>query len=290
VANLTIALLQLQSGGADRDSNLARGLAACHAAAAMGADIALFPEMWSIGYTACPERNPGRQNWLDLAIDSDDPFVGAFRELAAELGIAIAITYLQAWPGGPRNALTLIDRHGSAVLTYAKVHTCAWDWEGTLTPGDDFPVVALDTAAGMVQVGAMICYDREFPEAARLLMLGGAEVILTPNSCLLEVNRIGQFRARAFENMAAVAMANYAAADVLAGIDGHGNRPNGHSIAFDGIVCDTTGAMRDMLLVEAGQLEQIALATLDLAALQAYRQREPADAFRRPQLYGPLNR
>jgi N-carbamoylputrescine amidase len=244
----------------------------------MGADIALFPEMWSIGYTACPERNPGRQNWLDLAIDSDDPFVGAFRELAAELGIAIAITYLQAWPGGPRNALTLIDRHGSAVLTYAKVHTCAWDWEGTLTPGDDFPVVALNTAAGMVQVGAMICYDREFPEAARLLMLGGAEVILTPNSCLLEVNRIGQFRARAFENMAAVAMANYPAPQA-----------NGHSVAFDGIVCDAAGNMHDMLLIEAGAGEQIVIAAIDLQQLREYRKRETWGAFRRPELYGAIS-
>jgi N-carbamoylputrescine amidase len=278
VANLTIALLQLQSGGADRDSNLAKGLAACRAAAAMGADIALFPEMWSIGYTACPGANPGRQNWLDLAIDSDDPFVGAFRELAAELDMAIAITYLQAWPGGPRNALTLIDRHGSAVLTYAKVHTCSWDWEGTLTPGDDFPVVALDTAAGMVRVGAMICYDREFPEAARLLMLGGAEVILTPNSCLLEVNRIGQFRARAFENLAAIAMTNYPAPQA-----------NGHSVAFDGIVCDASGNMRDMLLIEAGESEQIVIAAIDLEQLREYRKRETWGAFRRPELYGAIS-
>jgi predicted amidohydrolase len=42
----------------------------------------------------------------------------------------------------------------------------------------------------------MICFDREFPESARILMLKGAELILTPNSCPLEENRIGQFRTR----------------------------------------------------------------------------------------------
>jgi len=39
----------------------------------------------------------------------------------------------------------------------------------------------------------MICFDREFSESARILMLKGAEIILTPNACELEANRIGQF-------------------------------------------------------------------------------------------------
>lgn len=57
----------------------------------------------------------------------------------------------------------------------------------------------------------MICYDREFPESARILMPKGAELILVPNACFLEHNRISQLRARAFENTVAVAVANYAA-------------------------------------------------------------------------------
>ncbi len=48
--------------------------------------------------------------------------------------------------------------------------------ERNLTPGEDFYVTDLDTARGPVRVGAMICYDREFPESARLLMLKGAEL------------------------------------------------------------------------------------------------------------------
>jgi predicted amidohydrolase len=164
------------------------------------------------------------------------------------------------------------------VLSYAKTHTCAWDWEGVLTPGDSFPVATLDTRSGPVRVGAMICYDREFPETARWLMLGGAEMILNPNACTLEMNRIGQFRARAFENMLAVAMTNYPAPQA-----------NGHSVAFDGMVCNESGNMRDMLLVEAGEGEQIVLATIDLAALRAYRERETWGAFRRPELYGAIS-
>ena len=57
----------------------------------------------------------------------------------------------------------------------------------------------------------MICFDREFPESARILMLKGAEIILTPNACEMEDNRICQFKTRAYENMVGVVLANYAA-------------------------------------------------------------------------------
>jgi predicted amidohydrolase len=191
--------------------------------------------------------------------------------------MAIALTYLERWADGPRNSLSLIDRHGEIVLTYAKVHTCEWGCEGALTPGAGFPVCDLDTAGGPVKVGAMICYDREFPESARLLMLQGAELILTPNACPLEINRLSQYRTRAYENMTALAMTNYAAP-----------QQNGHSVAYDGIAFGVEGS-RDMLVVEAGEVEGVYLARLDLDRLRAYRAHEVwGNAFRRPRLYSGL--
>ena len=99
----------------------------------------------------------------------------------------------------------LFDRYGERRLVYAKVHTCDFGAERNLTPGDDFYVTDLDTACGIVKVGAMICYDREFPESARILMLKGAELILVPNACPMEINRLAQLRGRAYENMTAIA-------------------------------------------------------------------------------------
>jgi predicted amidohydrolase len=182
------------------------------------------------------------------------------------------------YPGCARNAVALIDRRGEIVLTYAKVHTCDFGLDAACTPGEDFPVCSLETEHGPVAVGAMICYDREFPEAARILMLRGAEIIVVPNGCDLEANRLGQFRARAFENMVGVAMANYAAPQA-----------NGHSVAFDGMAFDAHGNSRDTLLVEAGEQEGVYLAAFDVAALRAYRARETwGNAFRRPHRYGSL--
>lgn len=280
---VTVALLQMTALGTDQDANLAKGEEFCRRASAMGADIALFPEMWNIGYAPCPPEPDGRESWQANAVAQGDKFVTHFRGLASELSMAIALTYLERWNGPPRNSVSLIDRHGEVLLTYAKVHTCDFSNEAACTPGDDFYVCRLDTAKGDVKIGAMICYDREFPESARILMLQGAELILTPNACTLDDHRIGQFRARAFENMVGVAMANYAAP-----------QNNGHSVAFDGMAyfgatADRDGSPRDTLLVEAPEGEGIYLAHFDMAEIRAYRECETwGNAFRKPRSYGLL--
>ena len=276
---LNVALLQMAHCGDDQAANRLKGEAFCRRAAAMGADLALFPEMWNVGYTFFDQNQPGaREEWSARAVDLDSAFVSHFRRLAQELNLAIALTYLQRWPGAPRNAVSLIDRRGDLVLTYAKVHTCEFDIESALTPGDAFPVCALDTAQGEVKFGAMICYDREFPETARILMLNGAEIILAPNACDMELNRIAQLRTRACENMVGVALTNYAAPV-----------QNGHSMAFDGIAFADDERSRDMLLVEAGESEGVCLASFDLESLRNYRRKETwGNAFRRPRLYHAL--
>lgn len=282
MGTIKIALLQMIGCGTDTDANLAKGDAFCRRARAMGADIALFPEMWSIGMTFFDLKADGElERWRALAISRDDPFIVHFRELAKELKMAIALTYLEGWNSAPRNSVSLIDRHGEIVLTYAKVHTCEFDVEAALTPGDGFPVCELDTAHGPVKIGFMICYDREFPESARLLMLGGAELILTPNACSLDEHRLIQFKTRAFENMAGVAMTNYAAP-----------QDNGHSVAYDGMAYTAgpspleDGEPRDTLILEAGEAEDVYIAGFDMDCIRAYRERETwGNAYRRPRLY-----
>lgn len=273
---LSIALLQLLPG-ATLAEQLRIGVEACREAKKRGADIALFPEMWSCGYTI-PEAPDALRG---LSISQESNFVQHFGRLSRELDMAIGITYLERYEPAPRNTLALFDRHGRAVLTYAKVHTCDFGDEARLTPGDDFCTIPLDTAKGRVQVGAMICYDREFPESTRILMLQGAELILTPNACPMEINRLCQLRSRAFENMLAIATANYPAGQPDC---------NGHSTVFDGVPwLPDEPEVRDMQLLDAGEAPGVYLAELDLDLLRAHREREVhGNAFRRPDLYGAL--
>lgn len=274
--SLKVALLQLRPEESIEE-NLQKGLSACRQAREMGADLALFPEMWSVGYRIPEDITELKKT----AVPIESDYIRAYQELAKELNMAVAVTLLEAWEPLPRNTLVLIDRYGHNILTYAKVHTCDFGEECRLTPGDGFYVADLDTGKGIVKTGAMICYDREFPESARLLMLKGAELILTPNACPMEINRISQLRARAYENMLGIATVNYPA--------GHPDC-NGHSTAFDGIAYKPElPESRDTLLLDAGEEEGIYLADFPMDEIRQYRSREvQGNAYRRPGLYGML--
>jgi len=274
----TVALLQMASAGFDQAANQAKGEVFCRGAQAMGADVALFPEMWNIGYKLYEMGKPETlEAFLSQAIPIHSPFVAHYRRLARELDMAIGLTFLEQWPKAPRNTLALIDRRGEIVLIYSKVHTCDFDQESALTPGEEFFVCDLDTAGGLVKVGVMICFDREFPESARILMLKGAEIILVPNACEMERHRTGQLNARAYENMVGVALANYAAP-----------QEKGHSVAFHPMAFDQNGSV-DTLVVEAGEAEGVYLAAFDMERIRDYRAREVwGNAYRRRQCYGLL--
>lgn len=271
--NLKVALLQLMPEDT-LNGNLQKGLEYCKKSKEMGADIALFPEMWSVGYNIPEDFTELSAN----AVSADSAFVKSFGNLAKDLNIAIGITFLEKYDPLPRNTLCLFDRSGNNVLTYAKVHTCDFGEECRITAGNDFYVTELDTEQGYVKIGAMICYDREFPESARILMLKGAEIILVPNACPMEINRISQLRARSYENMVGIATVNYP-----------NGKPdcNGHSTAFDGIAyrpCDS--GSRDTLIIEAGEREGIYLADFPIDEIREYRSREVhGNAYRHPQKY-----
>ncbi len=274
---LKIAFLQI-TPCKTLEENLKKGIGACIKAKEMGADIALFPEMWSNGYNI---YTPKPEVWKKDAISADSDFVCAFEDLAKELSLAIGITYLEKREEGVCNSMTLFDRFGERKFTYAKVHTCDFSVEKDLLPGEDFYVCDLDTEKGNVKVGAMICYDREFPESARILMLKGAELVLVPNACPMEINRLSQLRGRAYENMMALATCNYPATVPDC---------NGASSLFDGVAyVEDLPDSRDTCLFLADEKEGVFLAELDLDLLRFYRETEVhGNAYRRPEKYGLL--
>ena len=274
--NLKIAFLQLLSTGSLQEQ-LRKGTSACMKAKELGADIALFPEMWSDGYYIPQEDGAVNK----LAIAADDAFIRSFKALAGQLQMAIGITFLEKTDQQPLNSIILFDRNGEEKLHYSKVHTCAFDDEKVLLPGEDFYVTDLDIGRDTIRVGSMICFDREFPESARILMLKGAEVILAPNACPMEINRLSALRTRAYENMLVVATCNYPKGQPDC---------NGHSTVFDGVAWmeDGTGA-RDMCIFEAPEEEGVYLARIDMDLVRRYRAHEVnGDKFRHPEKYGIL--
>lgn len=124
----------------------------------------------------------------------------------------------------------------------------------------------------------MICYDREYPKSARILMLKGAEVILVTNDCGSMQPRIRALSTRAYENMVAVAMAN----------------PNGDnagcSCAFSPICWDRNGKCVDnTVLLADDKAEEILYAEFDMEAIREYRNREMlGNTFRKVESYSRL--
>ena len=272
---ITIALIQAKHPG-DMARAFEKATAMCATAASMGADIALFPEMWSNGYTFFdPSSKVDLERWTNSALRDDDALLLEVGDLAQELNLSIAMTYLRRTDGKPENSVVLYDRFGDAVLRYSKVHLCWYGLESSCGPGTEFQVVDLDTIGGVLRVGAMICFDREIPESARVLGLKGAELVLVPNACTLEEHRFAQFKTRAFENKMALAMTNYPAP-----------RYNGHSIAVDGVFFDARGQSLDPISVTMGETEDIALAKIDIQRLREYRAQAIWDPiFRCPDTY-----
>ncbi|MBQ3865001.1 MAG: carbon-nitrogen hydrolase family protein [Clostridia bacterium] len=253
------------------------GKKACREAREKGADITLFPEMWSDGYRLPQDPETLR----DLSVEKDSAFVAFFSRLASELKMAIGITFLETHTPNPLNSVILFDRTGREMLHYSKIHTCAFADEAVLDSGSDFYTTDLDLGRGKIRIGAMICFDREFPESARILMKKGAELILAPNACPMEINRLSALRTRAYENMVAIATCNYP--------EGQPDC-NGHSTLFDGVPwLPEEPGVRDMCVFEAPACDGVYLADLDLDQLREHRKRDVmGDKYRHPDKYSLL--
>jgi predicted amidohydrolase len=271
-----VALLQISPVGDDQGRNLAKGVEACRKAKALGADLAVFPELWNIGATPAPIDPEGRRRWTASAIDRKSSFFQTFATLAREQETNIAVTYLEAHQPLPRNTVSILDRRGEVVLNYSKVFICNFGKDElqrpnpsaddigcdvNCSPGETFDVCTLENADGRVTVGAMICADREFPEAATQLMLHGAEIVVVPNACNWDEIRTAGLKTRAFENLVGMAMTNYPGLN-------RGNSQAHSCVAW------RSGESVDTLIAKAGKQEEILLAAFDVDDIRAFRKTE----------------
>ena len=261
-----IALAQVNSLPLSPERNLARVRELAADSAAMEADLLLLPEAFLTGYEF--PLHP------TSVLSPDSPVFAELAEIARENHLAIVATAFVAGEKTPRNSALVFDKQGQLVLRYDKVHTCDFSEEANLESGEAFYSAEVDG----VRLGVMICYDREYPESARLLMLQGAEIILVPNDCGQMPARLRALATRAYENMVGVAMANP---------PGPGK---GCSCAYSPIVWDRDENDLDPTICLAGELESgLFLADFDLDLLRAYREREMmGNTFRKVSAYTAL--
>lgn len=224
-----------------------------------------------------PNNNENLNIWIQKSISENSNYLLTIKELAKELNMAIAITFLEKTEDLPKNSVIIYDRFGNKILKYSKVHTVDFKMEKYTNPGNDFYVEKLDYGKGNVNIGSMICFDREFPESARILMLKGAEIVLVPNACFMSKIRLEQLKVRAYENMIGIVTVNYC---------NHG----GKSSAFSPIVRDENKKEIDSEILIMDERESIQIVEFDLNEIRNYRKRETfGDAYRKPLLYGYIS-
>lgn len=266
-----VAILQLNAIN-NMDNSLKKGIIACRKAKELGADIAFFPEMWNIGYEM-PENDEDLGDWINKSIYENNNYLLTFKKLAKELNMAISITFLEKTKDLPKDSVIIYDRFGNKILKYSKVHTVDFKMEKYMTPGNDFYVGELDYGNGKLNIGSMICYDREFPESSRILMIKGAEIILVPNACFMSKIRLEQLKIRAYENMVGIVTVNY-------------TDYGGRSSAFSPIVRDENKKELNSEILIMDENESIQIVEFNMDEIRNYREHGTwGDSYRKPFLY-----
>jgi len=276
--SLSIGIVQCVLNDA-RDANVARVETLIREAAGRGAKIILTPELFEGRYFPQTED----EHAFDLAAPLEShPTVARMQLLAAELDVVLPVSFFERAGQVFYNSLVTIDADGTRLGVYRKSHVPdgpGYEEKFYFRPGDTgFRV--WKTCHGSIGVG--ICWDQWFPEAARIMALGGAEVLLYPTAIGTEPTAPDEDSKAPWQRVMighAVANAMPVAAANRIGTEA------GLTFYGSSFVCDQRGDVQ----VELGrEQEGVAIASFDREALRRYRANWGFFRDRRPDLYDRL--
>ena len=177
-SSLIVSVVQ-QPCNKDRQTNLDFSIAKIHEAAAANADLVVLPEL-HLGPYFCQNED---FNHYDLAQPIPGPTTDILSNVAQKLSIVIVSTIFEKRaPGLFHNTAVVFDRDGSIAGKYRKMHIPddpGFYEKYYFTPGD-LGFKPIETSIG--KLGVLICWDQWFPEAARLMALAGAELLIYPTA------------------------------------------------------------------------------------------------------------
>ena len=175
---IKVALVQ-QALREGRDANIAASVASIRSAAAQGAKLVVLQELHTGSYfcqtedTAC----------FDLAETTPGPSTELFGALARELGVVVVTSLFERRaPGLYHNTAVVLESDGSIAGKYRKMHIPddpAFYEKFYFTPGD-LGFEPIQTSVG--RLGVLVCWDQWYPEAARLMALAGADLLIYPTA------------------------------------------------------------------------------------------------------------
>jgi N-carbamoylputrescine amidase len=267
----------------NREENVATAERLVRQAAREGANVILIPELFETPYF-CAVQN---QAFLKLARPlNDHPTIEHFRRVATELGVVIPVSVFERAGSALFNSAVVIDADGATVGHYRKSHipqSPGYEEKYYFSPGDT-GFKPVDTAYG--KLGIAVCWDQWFPEAARSLVLQGAEFLMYPTAIGSEPKQSDLdsmehwrvvMRGHAGANMVPVVAANRIGSESVEGVP----------MTFYGssFIADHVGALA---AAADRNTEAVLVRKFDLDECRAYRESWGCFRDRRPDLYGAL--
>jgi N-carbamoylputrescine amidase len=285
---ITVAALQLPLGSDDEAANIAAVAALVEDAAAKGAQLILPPELFSGPYFC---RAEDEALFALARPTAEHPSVIAMRELAARLNVTIPTSFFERDGHHYYNTLAMIGPDGAIMGTYRKSHIPdgpGYEEKYYFRPGNDgFKVWDVPGEGGAkVRIGVGICWDQWYPEAARVMALMGAELLMYPTAigsepydADLDTSRMWRraMLGHAVSNCMPVVAANRIGAE---GPEGAAQNFYGHSFITD----EWGDYLAEFGAAETGVLS----ARLDLTRAAKHRAGMGFFRDRRPQLYGRI--
>ena len=175
---LKVALIQ-QTCSSDRNANIEKTTTSIRAAAKQGAKLIVLQELHT-GLYFCQTENT---ETFDLAETIPGTSTEQFGKLAAELGIVLVLSLFERRTTGLyHNTAVVLENDGSIAGTYRKMHIPddpGYYEKFYFTPGD-LGFEPIQTSLG--KLGVLVCWDQWYPEAARLMSLAGADLLIYPTA------------------------------------------------------------------------------------------------------------
>ena len=242
-----------------------------------GVQILCLQELYNGPYF-CPSQD---SKWCDLTETVPGPTVNEMAEIAKRYSMVMIVPiYEEEIPGVYYNTAAVIDADGSYLGKYRKIHIPHTNgfWEKFFfKPGNlGYPTFQTRYA----KIGVYICYDRHFPEGARLLGLNGAEIVFNPSAT---VAGLSEYLWKLEQPAHAVANGYYIAANNRVGVEAPWNIGEFYGNSY---FCDPRGK----IIAEGSRTEdELVVAELDLDMITEVRRTWQFYRDRRPETYGDMS-
>ncbi len=285
---ITAALVQ-QSCGTDRDANLSRSIENIRRAAAAGAVLVALQELHAGPYF-CQSENT---SYFDMAEPIPGPSTELLGSAARECGIVlVASLFEKRAPGLYHNTAVVFEKNGAIAGVYRKMHIPddpSYYEKFYFTPGDlgFYPV---DTSVG--RLGVLVCWDQWYPEAARLMAMAGAQVLVYPTAIGWEPADTEEEKKRQIEAWITIQRSHAIANGIpLLSVNRVGfepaHEPSGNGIQFWGNSF-VAGCQGEIIAQAGREKEELLMADLDMERSENVRRIWPFLRDRRIDAYQDL--